>query len=143
MCVYVCVNITAPLNVCLHFYITLQSLTLLTPSLSLFLSSVPPPLTCPLNLSLSHPSRPLLPPPLHLYLIQCLPLSRGATEKFSRGAQVYICNRKDEMIHGLSPSVKCVAPLLRDMSLDKVYVKCRRGCAPQAPPPLQLRPLER
>ena len=33
-----------------------------------------------------------------------------------RGAQVYICNRKDEIIHGLSPSVKCVAHLLRDMS---------------------------
>ena len=32
-----------------------------------------------------------------------------------------ICNRKDEIIHGLSPGVTCVAPLFTDMSLDKVY----------------------
>ena len=37
-----------------------------------------------------------------------------------RGGRRYICNRKDGIIHGLSPSVKCVAPLLRDMSLAKV-----------------------
>ena len=38
---------------------------------------------------------------------------------FERGRR-YIYNRKDEIIHGLSPSVKYVAPLFRDMSLAKV-----------------------
>ena len=38
---------------------------------------------------------------------------------FDRGRR-YIYNRKDEIIHGLSPSVKCVAPLFGDMSLAKV-----------------------
>ena len=37
-----------------------------------------------------------------------------------RGGRRYIYDRKDEITHGLSPSVKCVAPLLRDMSLAKV-----------------------
>ena len=32
-------------------------------------------------------------------------------DKFERGRR-YFCNRKIEIIHGLSPSVKCVAPLL-------------------------------
>ena len=32
----------------------------------------------------------------------------------------YIYYRKDEIIHGPSPSVKCVTPLFRDMSLAKV-----------------------
>ena len=32
------------------------------------------------------------------------------------GAQVYLYNRKDEIIHGLSPNLNCVAPLNRDMS---------------------------
>ena len=50
------------------------------------------------------------------------------------GGHRYICNRKDEIVHGLSPSVKCVddiihclspsvecfATLFRDMSLAKV-----------------------
>ena len=31
------------------------------------------------------------------------------------GAQ-FIHNRRDEIIHGLNPSVKCVAPLFRDKS---------------------------
>ena len=42
---------------------------------------------------------------------------RGATMS---GGRRYIYNRKDEIIHGHSPSVKCVAPLFRDMSLAKV-----------------------
>ena len=37
-----------------------------------------------------------------------------------RGGRRYIFNREDEIIHGVSPSVKYVAPLLRDMSLAKV-----------------------
>ena len=37
-----------------------------------------------------------------------------------RGVRLYICNRKVEIILGLSPSVKCVLPLLRDMPLAKV-----------------------
>ena len=37
---------------------------------------------------------------------------------FERGAQVFY-NRKDEITHGLSPSVKYVAPLFRDISLAK------------------------
>ena len=49
---------------------------------------------------------------------------------FERG-QRYICNWKDEIILGHSPSVKCVAPLFRDMPL----VKCIIGRAPQAPLP--------
>ena len=38
---------------------------------------------------------------------------------FERGPR-YICNGKDEIIHGLSPSVKCVAPLSIDISFAKV-----------------------
>ena len=30
-----------------------------------------------------------------------------------------LSNRKDVIIHGLSPIVKCVAPLFRDMSLAR------------------------
>ena len=37
--------------------------------------------------------------------------------KFERGVQLYICNRKDEIIHGLSTGVKCVLSLFIDMSL--------------------------
>ena len=37
-----------------------------------------------------------------------------------RGGLRYIYDRKDEIIHGLRPSVKCVAPLFLDMSLAKV-----------------------
>ena len=47
-----------------------------------------------------------------------------------RGGRRYIFNRKDKMKHGLSPSVKCVAPLL-DMSLAK---ECNAGGG--APPPV-------
>ena len=47
-----------------------------------------------------------------------------------RGGRRYNYNRKDEIIHGLSPSVKCVSPLFRDISLIKC--KCRKG----APPPV-------
>ena len=36
------------------------------------------------------------------------------------GGRRYIRNRKDEIIHGLSPSVKYVAPLFRDMFFAKV-----------------------
>ena len=37
-----------------------------------------------------------------------------------RGGAGIFYFRKDELIHGLSPNVKCVAPLFRDMSLAKV-----------------------
>ena len=37
--------------------------------------------------------------------------SRGATERGRR----YICDRKDEIVDGLSQSVKCVAPFLGEM----------------------------
>ena len=37
-----------------------------------------------------------------------------------RGGGRYINKRKDEIIHGLSPSVKCVASQLRHMSFAKV-----------------------
>ena len=36
------------------------------------------------------------------------------------GGRRYIRNRKDEIIHGLSPSVKYVVPLCREMSFAKV-----------------------
>ena len=38
---------------------------------------------------------------------------------FERGRR-YIYDRKDEILDGLSPSMKCVAPLFRDMSLAKL-----------------------
>ena len=37
-----------------------------------------------------------------------------------RGGRRYIYDRKDEIIHCLSPSEKCVATLLSEMSLVKV-----------------------
>ena len=52
-----------------------------------------------------------------------------------RGGHRYICNRKDEIIHGLSPSEKCVAPLYRDMSLAKLG-NAVGGMRPQAPSPV-------
>ena len=36
-----------------------------------------------------------------------------------RGGRRTIYDRKDEIIHGHSLSIKCVAPLVRDMSLAK------------------------
>ena len=39
-----------------------------------------------------------------------------------RGAGIFV--RKDEIKHGLSPSVKCVAPLFRDHVLCQ-SMKCR------------------
>ena len=50
------------------------------------------------------------------YQYQC----QGRNWVILRGGRRYIYNRKDEIIHGLSPSVKCVSPLFRDMSLAKV-----------------------
>ena len=54
----------------------------------------------------------------HLFLLGKLGAQLG---NFARGAQVYlyIYIRKEEIIHGLTPSVKCVAPLFRDMSLQQ------------------------
>ena len=46
-------------------------------------------------------------------------------------------------MHGLSPSVKCVAPLLRDISLQPKYEIQGAGARPQRPPPPQLRPWSR
>ena len=37
------------------------------------------------------------------------------------GGRKYIYDRKDEIIHGLVPSIKCVTTLFRDMSLVKVW----------------------
>ena len=51
---------------------------------------------------------------------------------FEMRGRRYIYNRKDEIIHGLSPSVKCVAPLFRDMSIAKVSAPL-----PKRPPPLR------
>ena len=47
-----------------------------------------------------------------------------------RGGRMYIYNRTDEIIHGLSPSVNRVAPTIRDMSL----AKAGGGTRPQRPP---------
>ena len=46
----------------------------------------------------------------------------------------YICNGQDEIMHGLRPRVKCVAPLFRDMSLAKVV---------NAAPPPPVAPMSR
>ena len=54
------------------------------------------------------------------------------------GGRRYIYNMKDEIVHGLSPSVKCVAPLLRDNSLDKVF-NAGGGARTTQPPLPQLR----
>ena len=48
-------------------------------------------------------------------------LLTGAQLGNFEGGRRYICNRKDEIIHILSRSVKCVAPLLRDMSLANFF----------------------
>ena len=37
-----------------------------------------------------------------------------------RGGRRYICNTKDEIIHGLAPSVKLCCASIRDMFLAKV-----------------------
>ena len=51
------------------------------------------------------------------------------------GGRRYIYNRKDEIIHGLCPSVlKCVAPLFRDMSLVEVWSAGGVRPPPVAPP---------
>ena len=46
---------------------------------------------------------------------------QGCNWVILRGGRRYIYDRKDEIIHGLSPSVKCIAPLFRDMFLAKVW----------------------
>ena len=46
----------------------------------------------------------------------------------------YIYNRKDEIIHGLSPSWQCVAPVLSDMTLGKVW-NSGGGARPKLPLP--------
>ena len=54
-----------------------------------------------------------------------------------RGGRSYIYNMKVEILHGLSllsPNVKCVAPLFRDMSSAKVS-NAGGGVRPQRPPP--------
>ena len=53
--------------------------------------------------------------------MQVISMYRGATRKFLEGGgRWYIYNRKDEIIHGLSQSIKCVTPIYRDMSKAKV-----------------------
>ena len=59
-------------------------------------------------------------------------LCQGRNLVILRGGHRYICNRKDEIIHGLCPSVKCVAPLFRDMSLAKYEMQ--EGAPPQLRP---------
>ena len=54
---------------------------------------------------------------IHVYILYTR--SGAQLGNFERG-RWYICYRKDEIIHCLSPSIKCVAALLRDMSLAKV-----------------------
>ena len=53
-----------------------------------------------------------------------------------RGGRRYIYSRKDEIIYGLCPSVKCVASLFGDMYLAR-YEMQEGARAPSAP---QLRP---
>ena len=48
----------------------------------------------------------------NLYMMS---LELFAGRNWVRGGRRFICNRKDEIIHGLSPGVKCVAPLFRDV----------------------------
>ena len=45
---------------------------------------------------------------------------QGRSWVILRGGRRYVCNRKDEIIHGLCHSLKCVAPLFRDMALARV-----------------------
>ena len=44
----------------------------------------------------------------------------GRNWEILRGGRRYIYNREYEIIHDLSLSVKCFAPLFKDMSLAKV-----------------------
>ena len=53
-----------------------------------------------------------------------------------RGGQRHIYNRRDEIISGLSPCVKCVLPLFQDMSLTRVW-NAGGGARPKLPPPLR------
>ena len=46
--------------------------------------------------------------------------SGAHSEVILRGGCSHTYNRKDEIIHGLSQSKKCVAPLFSDMSFAKV-----------------------
>ena len=46
--------------------------------------------------------------------------NQGAHWVILRGGPSHICNRKDEIKHGLSPSVKCIVPSLFVMSIVKV-----------------------
>ena len=50
----------------------------------------------------------------------CL-LIQGCNWVILRWGRWYIYDRKDEIIYGLGPSVKCVAPLFRDISLAKLW----------------------
>ena len=63
---------------------------------------------------------------------------QGRNMEILWGGRWYIYISKDEIIHGLSPSVKYVAPLFRDMFFAKVWTAVG-GARPQRPPP-QLRP---
>ena len=57
----------------------------------------------------------------------------GAQLGFERGRKNF-CNRKEKIINGLSPSIKFVAPLVRDRSLAK-YEMQEGARAPSAPTP--------
>ena len=66
---------------------------------------------------------------------------QGRNRVILRERRWYIYDRKVEIRQGLWPSVKCVAPLIRDMSLAKVW-NAGGGARPPTPPPPppQLRP---
>ena len=71
---------------------------------------------------------------VNMYMLYTVPYTCGQGRNWlilRGGADIFIINRKVEIIHGLSPGVKCVAPLFRDQSM-----KFRRGRAPPAPPPV-------
>ena len=47
--------------------------------------------------------------------------NQGRNWVILKGGRGHICNRRDEIIYVLSPSLKCVAPLFKYMSFDKVW----------------------
>ena len=63
-------------------------------------------------------------------------MSRSGVQlgKFERGRR-YICNRKDEIMHGLSQSVKCVAPLLETRPWTKYEMQQGRATTGAPTPP--------
>ena len=74
------------------------------------------------------------------YAWQCLPNKKTIRRQLGnlqRGRR-YIFDRKNEIIHGVSPSVKWVAPLLREF--PKPNSEMQEGCLPPEPPPPSCAP---